>query len=105
MWETNIIVSRYFRIFVKPMKTLCTADQSTMRRQLHDTMEELGGEYEIFVQADEKSDILLEVQKTIVQAICMVLKFTPVDSTRYYIENFTPTTYGYFNRGISKSLS
>jgi hypothetical protein len=68
---------------------LCSGNQTLMREQLRDTIQECGGsgESEVLSFIDDKVDILLEVEKSVVQGICMALKHIPSpEMSRYYIE-------------------
>jgi hypothetical protein len=75
---------------IQSWSNLCSSNQTLLRRQLQETIEECGGrsgELDILAFLENKMDILLEVEKSIVQGICMTLKhISAPEMSRYYIE-------------------
>jgi hypothetical protein len=74
---------------IQSWSNLCSSNQTLLRRQLQETIDECGkgGELDILSLLENKMDLLLEVEKSIVQGICMTLKhISAPEMSRYYIE-------------------
>lgn len=74
---------------IQSWSNLCLSNQTLLRQQLQETIEEFGGsgELDILTLLENKVDILLEVEKSLVQGICMTLKhISEPELSRYYVE-------------------